>query len=114
MANDLLWGFSKGIKSIIIVINFYRPFVYFVQVLLIQRLPLIFFSFLRSIEFVSYYNYKNHDFVQFMTTYNFIFSKRGRPTELQKSANETFYASSQISPTIFLEAKCPISSTHSG
>ena len=40
-----------------------------------------------------------------MALYNFIFYKCGRSTELQKSANETLYASSQISPTIFLEAK---------
>ena len=37
-----------------------------------------------------------------------MFYKCGRSTKLQKSASETLYASSQISPTIFLEAKCPI------
>ena len=35
--------------------------------------------------------------------------------ELEKFAIETLYASSQISPTIFLGAKCPLyPSTHSG
>ena len=39
----------------------------------------------------------------------------GRSTELEKSVIETLYASSQISPTIFLRAKCPLyPSTHSG
>ena len=61
------------------------------------------FQFQKSIELFSYYNYENHrDFVQFAT-------------ELQKFANKTLYASSQISTKIFLEAKCPVySSAHSG
>ena len=59
-----------------------------------------------SIELVSYYNYKNCYFVQFVTVYNFIFYKYRRSTELQKSANKTLHAFSQISFTIFLEGKC--------
>ena len=52
---------------------------------------------------------------QLVTIYNIIFYKFGRSTEPQKSANETSYVSIEISPTIFLEAKCPIYfSTHSG
>ena len=54
---------------------------------------LLFFSFLKSIELVSYYYYKNSDYVQFLTIYNFIFYKYGRSAELQKSANETLYVS---------------------
>ena len=41
-----------------------------------------------------------------------MYYKYGRSTELQKSANETLYPFSQISLTLFLEAKCPIYSTH--
>ena len=84
--------------------NFYRLFYLFFKVLLIRILPLIFFSFLKPIELVSYYNYKNRGFVQFVTICNFIFYKCERSTQPQKFANETLYASSQISPTIFLEA----------
>ena len=39
---------------------------------------------------------------------SFIFYKCRRSVELQKSTNETLYVSSQISPTIFPEAVCPI------
>ena len=75
----------------------------------------MFFSFLKSIELVSYFNYKNCDFVQFVTINNFIFCKCGGSNELQKSANETMNESPQISLTIFIEAKSPIySSTYSG
>ena len=56
-----IWGFSKEIKSIIIIMTFHRlPFIFKV---LIQSLPLIIFVFLKSIEFVRYYDYKNIDFV---------------------------------------------------
>ena len=88
----------------ILFIGFYLLF----EVLLIRNLPLMFLSFLKSIYLISYYKYKNCDFVQFATIYNFIFYKCGRSTELQKSVNETLYASSQISPIIFLGAECPI------
>ena len=82
--------------------------------MLAPSLLLVFFSFLNSIEPVSYYNYENRDFAQFVTICNFIFYKCGRSSEPQKSENENLYAFFQISPTIFLEAKCPMySSTHS-
>ena len=99
MTNFLFWGFSKEIKSII-MLAFYR----FLKVFLIRGVPWIFYSFLKSIELFSYYNYKNRDFLQFMTTYNLILYRHGGSTELQKSANKALYASSQISPIIFLRA----------
>ena len=69
----LIMKFSKEIKSIIIIMNICR-----LLVLPIRSRPLIFFSFLKSIELVSYYKYKNRDFLQFVTIYNFIFHKCGR------------------------------------
>ena len=66
-------------------IGFYLSFI----VLLIRSLPLLFFSFLKSIALVSNYNYKNRDFLQFITISKFIFYKCERPTELQKSVNKT-------------------------
>ena len=50
-------------------IGFYLSFI----VLLIRSLPLLFFSFLKSIALVSDYNYKNRDFLQFITISKFIF-----------------------------------------
>ena len=82
------------------MLAFYR----FLKVFLIRGVPWIFYSFLKSIELFSYYNYKNRDFLQFMTTYNLILYRHGGSTELQKSANKALYASSQISPIIFLRA----------
>ena len=73
------------------------------------------FSFLKPIELARYHYYKNRDILQFVTIHNFIFHKCGRSSELQKYGNETLSASFQISPAIFLGAKCPIySSAHSG
>ena len=57
----VLLNYNK-IKSIIIIINFIGFHLFF-KVLLIRRLPKIFFNFLKPIEFVSYYNYKNYHFV---------------------------------------------------
>ena len=131
MTNYLLRGFSKEIKmnelsnteffssskiiydQLPITRFFLRDQVYyywifigfclFFKVLLMPSLHIDIFQFQKSIELFSYYNYENHrDFVQFAT-------------ELQKSANKTLYASSQISTKIFLEARCPVySSAHSG
>ena len=83
--------------------SLFTSFYLFSKVFLIRGVPRIFYSFLKSIELFSY-NYKNRDFVQFMTTDNLILYRNGRATELQKSANKTLYASSQISPIIFLRA----------
>ena len=66
MANYLLWGFSK--RSNLLLLWIFIGFYLFFKVLLIQSLPLIFFSFLKSIGLVSYHNYKNHDFVLFVTS----------------------------------------------
>ena len=112
-ANYLLWGFSKEIKSMIIL-NSYR-LIYLQEFLLFRvfhwYFSVSFIGIFQSIELASYC--KNCNFIQFVTIYNFICYKCGRSAELQKSANETLYVYTHISPTIFLEAKCPIySSTH--
>ena len=114
LSSKIIYGKLPIMRSIIIM-NLMIGFYLFYKIFLIWSLSLIFFSFLKSIELVSYFDYKNWDFVQFVTIYNFMFCKCGRSTELQKSANETMNASRQISLTIFIEAKSPIySSTYSG
>ena len=50
------------------------------------------------IKLVSYHNYKNCDFAQLVTIYNFMLYKCEKLIELQKSENDTLYVSSQISP----------------
>ena len=84
---------NEEIKSIIIIMNFYR-LIYFLKFSLYEFFHWYFsvssIGILQSIKFVSYYNYKNRGFVQFVTIYNFIFYKCGRSTELQKPANEAF------------------------
>ena len=90
-SNLLLWWLFTG-------------FYLCLKVFLIRGVPWIFYSFLKSVELFSYYNYKNRDFLQFMTTCNLILYRHGGSTELQKSANKALYASSQISPIIFLRA----------
>ena len=84
--------------------SLFTSFYLFSKVFLIRGVPWIFYSFLKSIELFSYYNYKNRDFLQFMTTYNLMLYRHGGSTELQKSENKALYASSQISPIIFLRA----------
>ena len=65
MTNYLLWGFSKEIKSIIMM-NFYR-LIYFLKFSLYEVFHWYFsvssIGFFQSIKLASYYNYKNHDFV---------------------------------------------------